>query len=162
MAERNARAQTFACSRQRSQTKSRHTSKSGFNYVLTIRALAFSENLNNVAHLQKGVIQPEAWSWGRRLAWFRIHAWGVCDPGFKSQRPHHNPLGEFKPFFPFFLTKLGSIGTGAALPPFVLFNPLLYPWAMEIQRFRFEFLGGDCYLYAEISPLTSALHRRLI
>ena len=44
--------------------------------------------------------------WGRRLAsasgweslcilvplhldWFRIPAWGVGDPGFKSQRPHH-------------------------------------------------------------------------
>ncbi len=26
---------------------------------------------------------------GRRLAWFRIPAWGVGDPGFKSQRPHH-------------------------------------------------------------------------
>ncbi len=26
---------------------------------------------------------------GRRLAWIRIHAWGACDPGFKSQRPHH-------------------------------------------------------------------------
>jgi len=41
--------------------------------------------------------------WGRRLAkvslcilvaeplaWFRIHAWGACDPGFKSQRPHQH------------------------------------------------------------------------
>ena len=44
--------------------------------------------------------------WGRRLAsvsmvkslcilavghleWFRIPAWGVGDPGFESQRPHH-------------------------------------------------------------------------
>ena len=72
MAERNGRAQTFVCSRQRSQAKSRHTSKSGFNCILTIRVLAFSENLNNVAHLQKGVIQPEAWSWGRRLAWIKL------------------------------------------------------------------------------------------
>ncbi len=23
------------------------------------------------------------------LEWIRIHAWGACDPGFKSQRPHH-------------------------------------------------------------------------
>jgi hypothetical protein len=23
------------------------------------------------------------------LDWIRIHAWGACDPGFKSQRPHH-------------------------------------------------------------------------
>ena len=40
--------------------------------------------------------------WGRRIAmelvgilvpisleWFSIPAWGVGDPGFKSQRPHH-------------------------------------------------------------------------
>ncbi len=50
--------------------------------------------------------------WGRRLAqsgwlscvswfqicleWFRIPAWGVGDPGFKSQRPHHKTsLGFF-------------------------------------------------------------------
>ena len=26
---------------------------------------------------------------GRRIAWFSIPAWGVGDPGFKSQRPHH-------------------------------------------------------------------------
>jgi len=47
--------------------------------------------------------------WGRRIAsdlrsalvilgvgwleWFSIPAWGVGDPGFKSQRPHHNNLG---------------------------------------------------------------------
>jgi hypothetical protein len=31
--------------------------------------------------------------WGRRLAWTRIHAWGACDPGFKSQRPHHRKPG---------------------------------------------------------------------
>ena len=36
------------------------------------RALAFSENLNNVAHLPKDVIQPKAWSWGRRLAWIKL------------------------------------------------------------------------------------------
>ena len=28
-------------------------------------------------------------TWGCRLAWFRIRAWGVRDPGFKSQQPHH-------------------------------------------------------------------------
>ena len=33
--------------------------------------------------------------WGRRLAWTRIHAWGACDPGFKSQRPHHNNTSSF-------------------------------------------------------------------
>ena len=32
---------------------------------------------------------------GRRLAWIRIHAWGACDPGFKSQRPHHDNLGPY-------------------------------------------------------------------
>ena len=59
-----------------------------------MRALAFSEKLNNVnAPLQWSVVQQKAWTWGRRLAWFRIHAWGVCDPGFKSQRPHHNKPG---------------------------------------------------------------------
>ncbi len=30
---------------------------------------------------------------GRSLAWSRIPAWGAGDPGFKSQRPHHNNLG---------------------------------------------------------------------
>jgi hypothetical protein len=26
---------------------------------------------------------------GRSLAWTRMQAWGACDPGFKSRRPHH-------------------------------------------------------------------------
>jgi hypothetical protein len=46
-------------------------------------------------------------TWGRRLAWIRIHAWGACDPGFKSQRPHHNssgPIGDdFTQFFSHFI-----------------------------------------------------------
>lgn len=29
-------------------------------------------------------------TWGRRLAWIRILAWGASDPEFESQRPHHN------------------------------------------------------------------------
>jgi hypothetical protein len=42
----------------------------GLFLVLRIkRVIAFSENLNNVAHLKKEVIQPKTWSWGRRLAW---------------------------------------------------------------------------------------------
>lgn len=40
--------------------------------------------------------------WGRRLAWIRIHAWGACDPGFKSQRPHHSS-NDFELFLSFFL-----------------------------------------------------------
>jgi len=48
--------------------------------------------------------------WGRRIAsdlhsvlvilgvgwldWFSIPAWGVGDPGFKSQRPHQKPISQ--------------------------------------------------------------------
>lgn len=39
--------------------------------------------------------RPKTRLWGRRLAWIRIHAWGACDPGFKSQRPHHDNLGPY-------------------------------------------------------------------
>ena len=61
------------------------------------RALVFSEKLINApaGYLQRSVDQRKVCSWGRRLAWFRIHAWGVCDPGFKSQRPHHKPPGPY-------------------------------------------------------------------
>jgi len=50
--------------------------------------------------------------WGRRIAiglvgilvpirleWFSIPAWGVGDPGFKSQRPHHNTSTTFFGWF---------------------------------------------------------------
>jgi len=53
--------------------------------------------------------------WGRRIAtdlssvlgilgvgwldWFSIPAWGVGDPGFKSQRPHQKLIFEIKPIF---------------------------------------------------------------
>ena len=30
------------------------------------------------------------------LDWSSIPAWGVGDPGFKSQRPHHNPVSQNK------------------------------------------------------------------
>ena len=45
--------------------------------------------LSNVFIISCSFLCPNPVSGGRRLAWFRIHAWGVCDPGFKSQRPHH-------------------------------------------------------------------------
>src|SRR4030065_2965493 len=32
---------------------------------------------------------------GRSLAWSRIPAWGAGDPGFKSQRPHHDNTGPY-------------------------------------------------------------------
>jgi hypothetical protein len=42
-------------------------------FILAIRrALDFSENLNNVGHLQKKVLQSKTWSWGRRLAWNKL------------------------------------------------------------------------------------------
>src|SRR3990170_2536390 len=46
-------------------------------------------------------------TWGRRLAWTRIHAWGACDPGFKSQRPHHDNSGPYgDEFYHFRLLKI--------------------------------------------------------
>ncbi len=56
--------------------------------------------------------RPQFHRWGRRLVWTaprkrtiflgsnprvqnRIPAWGAGDPGFKSQRPHHNNTGPF-------------------------------------------------------------------
>ena len=68
-----------------------------------MEAPTISEKLNK----QRSIIQfgrsitarpsssEKVWTWGRRLAWFRIHAWGVCDPGFKSQRPHHISSGTY-------------------------------------------------------------------
>src|SRR4030066_1993486 len=44
--------------------------------------------------------------WGRRLAWTRIHAWGACDPGFKSQRPHHDNSGPILGLHHFRLLKI--------------------------------------------------------
>ena len=43
---------------------------------------------------------------GRRLAWTRIHAWGACDPGFKSQRPHHDNSGPILGLHYFLLLKI--------------------------------------------------------
>ena len=43
---------------------------------------------------------------GRRIAWFSIPAWGVGNPGFKSQRPHHKTssiLSTFRSWFTSFL-----------------------------------------------------------
>jgi hypothetical protein len=53
----------------------------------------FQKTSNIDKQLQWVVIPQKARSWGRRLAWIRILAWGASDPGFKSQRPHHNNLG---------------------------------------------------------------------
>ena len=43
---------------------------------------------------------------GRRLVWTRIHAWGACDPGFKSQRPHHDNSGPILGLHHFLLLKI--------------------------------------------------------
>lgn len=68
--------------------------------------VSLSEKLINPdGYLHWSVVQRKACSWGRRLAWFRIHAWGVCDPGFKSQRPHHissRPYGDVTNHFRLF------------------------------------------------------------
>ncbi len=52
---------------------------------------------------------------GRRLAWIRIHAWGACDPGFKSQRPHHS-LGSEPPGPPLLCYFMGCCFRGSLCP----------------------------------------------
>lgn len=55
---------------------------------------------------------------GRRLAWIRIHAWGACDPGFKSQRPHQpnsSVLCQNKPFMRVLGCWRGELGKNKSL-----------------------------------------------
>ena len=54
-----------------------------------ITLLGLSASAEPLSFINVVMILPPAESWGRRLAWIRIPAWGVGDPGFKSQRPHH-------------------------------------------------------------------------
>ena len=56
-----------------------NTNKSGGIDPIDPRTIDLNLNNNRSFNEKEG---------GRRLAWFRIPAWGVGDPGFKSQRPH--------------------------------------------------------------------------
>ena len=60
--------------------------------MIALIELSFSPvrfSLSNVFIISSSFLGRSPVLWGRRLAWFRIPAWGVGDPGFKSQRPHH-------------------------------------------------------------------------
>jgi hypothetical protein len=74
--------------------RKQHTRKSSFNragaravslFPLFFRKVKVFMMACPVSFSSEKHVSP----WGRRLAWIRIHAWGACDPGFKSQRSHH-------------------------------------------------------------------------
>src|SRR4030066_766103 len=61
-----------------------------FRRVFIMRSLYFVGWLGPSYSFLEGIPVP------LRLDWFSIPAWGVGDPGFKSQRPHHNNTGPIR------------------------------------------------------------------
>ena len=104
-------------------------------HCLEWKAIKSSERENNVA------LGLSLSLWGRRIAWFSIPAWGVGNPGFKSQRPHHNTQRPYSQIlllaFPeeFDLVKVANVFE-SSFNEFLGLLGLFWRWLSGIRHFQ--------------------------